>query len=190
MEKELKSFRKIEMPEEMKKRIIEKCNIETEVITMKKINRKPMLLAASLAIIICLGAVTAFASSGRMQGFFSDVLRWDNAVVGTEYEDATDEISVTATAKDGKILVEAVFLETDNAPYLYIDLLGINACTLTDINGNVIETESVDKVEIIDGRAVIEIAGNAEKIVITEFVGGAKAEQDLVIAGVWECVVN
>lgn len=195
MENEIKSLRKIEMPEEAKKRIIEKCKCETEVKTMKKIHRKPVMLAATLAVIACLGAVTALASTEKSQGFFKDILGWNNAVVGTAYENATDEIQVTAKSEGKKIIVESVFLKTD-APYPYIQMLSVESCVVKDADGNIInENISSQQVEITDGKAVMElycdkILSEGCTLMIDAFRGCAKAEQDLVISGNWVCTVE
>ncbi len=196
MEKEIKSLRKIEMPEEMKKRLIEKCYNERQEKTVKKLYRKPTILAATLAVVICLGAVTAFASSEKLQGFFGDVFGWNGAVVGTVYENATDEIAVEAEVKDSVITVKAVLLQKEEAPYLYLDVLGVGSCKIIDSEGEVIlEVASSQKVEVKDGKAVVELAceellPGEYILVIDEFIGGAKAEQDLPIMGNWECAVS
>ena len=196
MEKEIKSLRKIEMPEEMKKRLIEKCYNERQEKTVKKLYRKPAILAATLAVVICLGAVTAFASSGKLEGFFGDVFGWNGAVVGTVYENATDEIAVEAEVKNSVITVKAVLLQKEEAPYLYLDVLGIGSCKVIDSEGEIIlEGVSSRKVEVKDGKAVVELAceellSGEYILVIDEFIGGAKAEQDLAVKGVWECTVS
>lgn len=196
MEKEIKSLRKIEMPEDIKKRIIEKCYNERQEKTVKKFYRKPALLAATLAVVLCLGAVTAFASSEKLQGFFSDVFGWNGAVTGTVYENATDEVEVNAILEDGVLTVEANLLKKDEAPYLYLDVLGIGDSKIIDSEGEIIlEVASSQKVEVKDGKAVVELAceellPGEYSLVIDEFIGGAKAEQDLPIMGTWECAVS
>lgn len=195
MEKEIKSLRKIEMPEDIKKRIIEKCYNERQEKTVKKLYRKPAILAATLAVVICLGAVTAFASSGKLEGFFSDVFGWNGAVTGTVYENATDEVEVNAILEDGVLTVEANLLKKDEAPYLYLDVLGIGDSKIIDSEGRVVVEDILsDKVEIKDGKALMElvcdgVAHGEYTVIIEEFIGGAKAEQDLPIMGTWECTV-
>ena len=39
--------------------------------------------------------VTTLAATGKLEGFFKDIKRWDGAIVGTSYEQATDEIDVS-----------------------------------------------------------------------------------------------
>lgn len=195
MEKEIKSLRKVEMPEEMKKRIIEKCYNERQEKTVKKFYRKPALLAATLAVVLCLSAVTAFASSEKLQGFFSDVFGWSGAVTGTIYENATDEIEVKATAENGVITVEAVLLENNEAPYLYIDTLSVSGCKIMDAEGDATVEAASQKSEINDGVVMMrldseELIPGEYIVVIEEFIGSAKAEQDLPIKGSWKCNVS
>lgn len=195
MDREIKSLRKIKMPEETKRRIIEKCKYETEMKTMKKIHKKPIMLAATLAVIVCLGAVTAFASTDKVQGFFRDIFGWNGAVTGTAYENATDEIQVTAKAKEGKIIVEAVFLKNE-APYSFIQALAVESCCVKDAEGNIIgENISSKPAEITEGKVLMEIFCDGIPsygctVLIDAFRSSAKAEQDLVISGNWACAVE
>ena len=91
MSKELKKkVNEIEMSDEMRSRIIRNCYLKMEEETMRKNKRttffrKPMVAVASLALCICLTGISAMAATGKLQGFFKDITRWDGAVVGTSY---------------------------------------------------------------------------------------------------------
>ena len=73
-------IRKIEMPKDMQRRIIENCYMEMEKKRMNKMFKRPMVVAASFALCVCLTGVTALAATGKLEGFFKDVKRWDGAV--------------------------------------------------------------------------------------------------------------
>ena len=87
-------IKEIEMPKDMQQRIIEKCYIETEKKRMNKMFKKPMVAVASFAVCVCLMGVTALAATGKLEGYFRDIKRWDGAVIGTAYEQATDEVEL------------------------------------------------------------------------------------------------
>lgn len=81
MEKRIlvEKLNEFEMPKEMRDRIIRNCYIESEEQTMhknttKKFIKKPMAVAASFVLCLCLTGVTALAATGKLQGFFKDIL--------------------------------------------------------------------------------------------------------------------
>lgn len=56
----------------------------------------------------------------------------------------------------------------------------------------VVEGDTTDFAEIIDGKTTIvipisELPGGEYKLVVSAFVGSAKADQPLVMNGDWEC---
>lgn len=208
MEKLLHEINQIEMPEDMKKRIIHNCTSQVEMKnknsfyrgrennTMKKKNKlckKPMVAAASMAICFCLVGVTALASGGKLEGFFKDIVRWDGAVVGISYEQASEEISVSVISEAEELIVTVGMLEPDTAPYAFLDNFAINAYEIMDENGKtVVKGESTEAVEIVNGKVelvlpIAELSGGNYKLVIHEFVSSAKADQPLVLSGTWEC---
>lgn len=194
------AIKSIEMPEETKARIIENCKLndthETEEIKMnrntaKKDFKKPILAALAAALFVCfaLGA----AAAGR-SGFFSDIVRWNGAVIGTQYENATEEIGAEViAAENGVVTVSAVLLKADAAPYSEEESLGIGSYKIIDAEGNVIaKGDSTEFAEIANGMAEIEIPaeGLSEgeyKLIISSFIGVKKADQPLNIYGEWEC---
>lgn len=143
IEKKLaEEVKSIEMPSEMRERILEHCDMKTEEMTMRKNNgknlfRKPMVAAAVLAACLCVTGVSAMAATGKLSGFFQDVKGMFGAVTGTTYEQST-----AAPLVDGTASVSV---------------------------------------------ALPDVAAGTYKLVITELIGTAKADQSLKIHGEWEC---
>ena len=199
MLKELKEkVNEIEMPDEMRSRIIRNCYIKMEEDTMRKhkgnsIFRKPMVAVASLALCICLTGISAMAATGKLQGFFKDITRWDGAVVGTSYEQATEEMQVSATETAEGLEIEVIFLTPEQAPYLYFEQFGIQTCEIVASDGKVMVEEITSELaEIQDGKVNIlltleELPKGSYKLHISEMVGAKKADQPLVLHGAWEC---
>ena len=150
-------------------------------------------VAAAVALCVGFGGITVMAASGKLEGFFADVTRWDGAVVGETYEQATEEIEVSASVSGDSLVVDAVLLKAGEAPYAYVEGFGVQKYQIVDAKGDVVaEGISSEAVEITDGKVSVELpldefeSGNYT-LIITEFVGTAKAEQDLPIKGYWEC---
>lgn len=193
----LENLKEIEMPDDMKNRIVSKCKVELEEQKMskRKINkfaRRPMVAAASLVLCLCLAGATVLASTWKLQGFFKDVKRWDGAVVGTTYEQATDEIAVKITEVKEELTLEISMLDSNVAPYSVFELFGVKKYKIIDMDGkNIAEADDENMAELISGKAVVQIPVNniaegAYKLIISEMVGSAKADQPLVLSGIWE----
>jgi len=195
-----KNVKKITMPDEMKARIIKKCKskntYETEESLMKNITaerkyKKPILIALAATLFVCfaLGA----AAAGHY-GYFSDIIRWDGAVIGAQYENASEEIDVNViSAEKGTVTVSAVLLKADALPYSEHEYLGIGSYEIINAEGNVIARgDGTEFAEIIGGMAEIKISaegieGGDYKLIISSFIGTKKADQPLNIYGEWEC---
>lgn len=198
MEKLKENVYEIKMPDEMRARIVRNCNMKMEEETMRKhadnnIFRKPMVAVASLALCICLTGISAMAATGKLQGLFRDITRWDGAVVGTSYEQATDEVEVKAMGTDSGLEIEVSFLAPDKAPYFTFEQIGIYTAKIIDVNGKAIEKDIISELsEVQDGKVTIQISlenvpsGNY-KLQISDLVGSSKADQPLVLHGEWEC---
>lgn len=193
----LENLKEIEMPDDMKNRIVSKCKVELEEqkISKRKINkfaRRPMVAAASLVLCLCLAGATVLASTRKLQGFFKDVKRWDGAVVGTTYEQATDEIAVKITEVKEELTLEISMLDSNVAPYSEFELFGVKNYKIIDMDGkNIAEADDENMAELISGKVVVQIPVNniaegAYKLIISEMVGSAKADQPLVLSGIWE----
>ncbi len=197
-----KKVKEIEMPIEMRERIIKNCYMEMEENNMSKMKRisknngstsfKKYMVAASLVLCVCLTGVTTLAATGNLQGFFKDITRWDGAVVSTSYEQATDEIDVSVIAASDELIVTINMINPTTAPYSSFDTFGIESYEIVDLEGTVVvEGNTTEMSEILDDKSIISIpfetlSNGSYKLVITEFVGNAKADQPLIISGNWE----
>ena len=200
MELLVKKVNEIEMPEAMQERIIRNCYDKFDQegnIMNKRANfnfiRKPLAAVASLVLCLCLAGGAALAATGHLQGFFRDIVNRGGAVVGTSYEQATDEIEVSIAETEGGLTVLVTMIHPDMAPYSELELLGIEEYEIVDLSGRVVvKGEATELFEIIDGKAYVTLTlenipeGNY-KVVVSGFVGSKKADQPLVISGDWEC---
>ena len=190
----------IRMPEEMKRRITHNCKnqiLSTMVEHTMKIRknnsffRKPAAVFAALAVCLSL-SVTALAATGVLQGFFRDITNYSGAIVGTSYEQATDEINMDVTVNGNELTVLAIFADPQIAPYVYAEQLGIAQYRIVDGNGKEVKEGSTDSAEVVNGQAAVnieldDISSGNYKLIVTAFVSEKKADQPLNINGNWEC---
>lgn len=200
MQRLAEKVKEINMPDEMRERIISRCyqtsNLEMENQTMKKRTntffRRTTAVAASLVLCLCITGITALAASGQLKGFFKDIKNWQGAVVGTAYEQATDELEVAILDSSEELTVLVTMVNPKVAPYIAIQELGVESYEILDASGKVVmKGEPTAMEKVVDGQATIivpakEIGSGAYKLVIRAFVGGAKAEQPLTMSGIWE----
>ncbi len=128
---------------------------------------------------------------------FEDVTAWNGSVIGTTYENATDEILFTLEAMEAEeatISMTARFQDLQKLPYSAIEELSIPKYTILDQSGAVVAEGSVDyrAVDREQGEAVFEISlADLEKgdyrIKMETLEGKKKAEQPILISGTWEC---
>lgn len=207
-----KEIKEIEMPLAMQERILKNCrnavaeekenvfmakNISADEKRIKKSGGRKWTrfatVAAAVTLCLGIGGVTVMAASGKLEGFFADVTRWDGAVVGTTYEQATEEIAVSAAVSGDSLVVDAVLLKAGDAPYAFLDSVNIQTYSIVNAEGEtIVEGNSNEKAEITDGKVSFklhldELESGNYTLIITEFIGSAKAEQDLPIKGYWEC---
>ena len=189
----------ITMPEEMKCRIAHNCKqIET---TMEEHNmnnrkntsffRKPTAVFAALTVCLSL-TVTALAANGVLQGFFRDITNYTGAIVGTSYEQASDEINMDVTVNGDELNVHATFADPQMAPYVYAERLGIAQYRIVDGTGKVVKEGSAESTEVFGGQATVnieldDIASGDYTLIVIAFVCEKKADQPLNINGNWEC---
>lgn len=194
-EKLQKAVEQIKMPPPMRERILQN-SIKTEKRTMnKKFYQRPLALVSVLALLVCVIGVTALAATGNLQGFLRDLKRWDGAIVGEVYEQATNEIAMTATPDEKGVLLTVTLLKPDQAPYSVQEFLGLSKYTLTDKNGKEYnEPLLIEAAKIVDGQVNLLIPQKLPKgeyrLTVTEFLGSKKAEQVLCIRGLWECTFS
>ncbi len=189
--------KKIEMPKEMRERILDNCYTEMEEMTMRKNNgknvfRKPMVAAAVLVACLCVTGVGAMAATGKLSGFFQDVKGRFGAVTGTTYEQATDEIEMSIT-EVSDILVIDMEMDGTKVPYRELETIEVGSYRIVSADGEVVaEGEQSTAAALIDGTASVSVAlpdvtKGTYKLVITELIGSKKADQPLKIHGEWEC---
>ncbi len=189
--------REIEMSEEMQERILGNCYQKMEdkkmnKNTTKSMFKRPMIAVASLALCLCVTGVTALAATGKLQGYFKDITNWNGAVTGTTYEQATEELELKITEVSDKLTVTITMVKPDMAPYSFIETFGLESYRIVDANGKVVaKGDRTELVEIVDGMANVmisleNVAVGEYKLIVTEMVGGSKADQPLVISGTWE----
>ena len=198
-------IKEIQMPKEMEKRILERCNEnmvadkkkEMEMKHMRKNKvrwNKSLVMAASLAVCICITGVTAMAASGQLKGFFKDKIGWNGAVVGSTYEQATDEIQVSVVKADVEDELELLvtFVNPETVPYRVLDMICIETYQILNEAGSVVAEGVMEEYELmaeaVNMTIPVELLGEGSyKLVITAFSGASKADQPLSIYGEWEC---
>ena len=165
-------------------------------ITMLKFRKSTV--AAAVALVLTFGLLTAGAITyaDSIRGAFSDVTRFDGAVIGTEYHDATEEIEVTAETVGDTVIVNARFLYPADAPYAFISQLSLKNVTLTDSSGAKLLTVGETEITPINNGSVsIAIPmgtvtlspDEAYTLTFDTAVGHAKAEWPLPMSGNWSC---
>ena len=184
----------IEMPEEMRQRILVKSknrlrNLEEKRMKhTKKQIRWPAVAAAVLALCVCLPA--AGMAMGNT-GFFRDIMR-GTAIVGQEYEQATAEVRATAEYAGGRVLVTVDFQEPEKMPYRELEALAVGPCRIVNGDGKTVaEFDNSDAVQIKAGQIVMalpaqDLGPGDYTLQIDTFIGSKKADQDLVMKGYWE----
>lgn len=193
------AVKRIELSDAARARIVQNCQSAGAYKTEKKTLhtalvrfKRPLAVAVALSFCLCFAAA---AAAGRF-GFFKDIKNWNGAVVGMQYEQASEEIAVEATPGEGGLIVTAVLLYPDKPPYSAEESLGIDSYRIADMSGNIVmEGGRTAFFEIAGGKAEIllplhDIPGGEYKLMIDAFVGRKKADQDLVIRGTWECVFS
>lgn len=190
----------ITMPNEMKCRIVRNCKTiiskSGKDIAMKTNRnntffRKPSVAFAAAVLCISL-SVTAAAASGVLKGYFRDIKNWNGAIVGTSYEQATDEINLSVTVNGNELTVLATFSVQQKFPYREAQKLGIAEYSIVDAEGKVVKEGAAECAEVVNGQAAVRIAlddidSGSYKLIVTAFVSEKKADQPLNINGNWEC---
>ena len=186
-----------DLKEEIKN--MEECTMSKPKITIKR----TMSIAAVLALCLVIVCMTPLASSIR--GFFSDIVRFDGAITGTQYENATNEIIVNAmepTTDNGNDIIplEFTFENPNEAPFAYIQEIAVADYMIIDeTTGEILKLECYPeysgKGTIKDGQALVNLSLNDTKIksgeeytiVIEKMYGLSKADAPLHITGTWKC---
>ena len=183
----------IEMPADMKARITQNClterSHETEERYMKKTKplKRTFLIAAVLVLCLPVAGLAV-----KTSGSFKDIKNFFGAVTGTEYENATDEITVSLSAEENELLVKTTFVNPAAFPYKECEMLAIGSYKILDKTGNtVLEGTDTAPVTVTEGQALFYVAlddlENATYTMkIDSFISSKKADQPLPIYGNWE----
>ena len=182
-------------------------NMEERTMSKPKITmKKTLAIAAVLALCLVVVCMTPLANS--IKGFFSDIVRFDGAITGTRYENATNDIKVEAlelTYENGKIILplELTFENSTEAPFSFIQEVAVSEYKILDSNNKeIIKTklsaEDGDKGTVSNGKVSVNLSLNDAKlksgeeyaIVIEKMYGLSKADAPLHITGVWKCKIN
>lgn len=154
---------------------------------------------AFTAILICLSLAACGLSENpatipnSTEGYFRDITNIWGAVVGTSYEQATDEIAMSVTVNGNELTVLATFFFPQEFPYREAEKLGIAAYSIVDANGKAIKEGVAESTEVVNGQAAVsiklgDIDSGSYKLIVTAFVSEKKADQPLNINGNWECI--
>ncbi len=178
-------------------------NMEVHTMSKPKITMKrTFAIAAVLALFIITVTIAPYANS--IKGFFSDIVRFDGAITGTKYENATNDIKVDVlelTSESGNIItLDLTFENPTEAPFPYIQEVAVSEYKIFDSNKKeVIKTklpaEDGDKGTVSDGKVLVNLSLNDAKlksgeeytILIKKMYGLSKADAPLHITGRWEC---
>lgn len=112
------SLRNLELSREAEARIIGNCILQCNQKEMfaekeSRFLRRSVSAAVAVALCLCLSVTAAAAGYG---GHFKDVKNWCGAVTGTKYEQATEEIQISANVTHGKLVVLATMLTPNKFP--------------------------------------------------------------------------
>ena len=92
-----------------------------------------------------------------------------------------------------KLVVEITMVNFKEAPYSFFEMFGIKNYKIVDANGKVnVENENLEMSAIANNKVLVNVplddVGNGEyTLIVSELVGGSKADQPLGLAGTWEC---
>ncbi len=188
-----------DLHEEIKNMEVHNMNKPKGRITMKR------TLAIASVLMLCIVTVTMTPLANSIKGFFSDIVRFDGAITGTMYENATSEIKVDVlelTSEKGNVIIslDLTFENPTEAPFPYIQEVAVSEYKIVDSNNKeVIKTklpaEDGDKGTVSDGKVLVNLSLNDAKlksgeeytIVIEKMYGLSKADTPLHITGKWEC---
>ena len=179
-------------------------NMEVHTMSKPKITMK-RTLAIVAVLALCIITVTMTPLANSIKGFFSDIIRFDGAVTGTKYENATHDIKVDVlklTSESGNVIIplDLTFENPTEAPFPYIQEVAVSEYKILDNNNKeIIKTkvsaEDGEKGTVNDGKVLVNLSTNDAKlklgeeytIVIEKMYGLSKADAPLHITGRWEC---
>lgn len=174
----------IRMPESVRQEITKNLqNRKEQTMKRKSIRLAPIAAVLALCLLIPLGA-----SAAGKSGFFQDLFGRGGAIVGTTYNNATQEIAVTAAVEENSITVTARLTQPEALPYRDLEELSLHSWYLADAEGKcLMEGEATQPVSIQGDTITFTIpsAPDAAVLCIESFQGHKKADQPLTISGDW-----
>ena len=117
---------------------------------------------STVAAVVTVCAITV-VSAGAIKGMFKDVKRWDGAVIGTEYVNATNDIEMNITeTKAEYISLDINFENPNEAPFAFLEEVAITDYKILDNNDKeVLEVNSTVengiKGKVENGRVLVEL---------------------------------
>lgn len=185
------SEKHIQEAKEVQKSKIERFNKLEDKSMSKKAKR--IAAVAVLTIGVCVTGVTTLATNGKLQGYFKDIINFKGAVIGTGYEQATEEVEISIVEVSKEIKLEINMINPKVAPYSSFELFGIKSYEIVDESGNVIVKDmATEMAEVINGTVIAtisldDISSGEYTLIISEMTGSSKADQPLILSGEWEC---
>ena len=195
----------IELPNKLHERCMGGINQAKREMEDNKMNYKKVIrgiIAAAAVLGVCVLTTNYEAIGSATKGFFRDITGWNNAVVGTEYVQATEElkvevVAVTTEQAQTTLALEVTLTEKEQIPWNCIEEIVLGSYKIVDANGKdviVVENTHIEgqKANIFDGMVQIDIVveqleENVEyTLLIESFYGIKKADAPLKITGNWE----
>ena len=152
-----RELNKIEIPKELNKRSrigIEKASVEMKGENKMNKNIKQIIsIAAAFLLSISLVAISNPTLANSIKGFFRDITNSNGSIVGTEYNQATEEIEIRISDmivdEDMVILpIEVTLKDISKAPFSEIDILTMDKFNIIHSSGDEIDYKKI-KVESI-----------------------------------------
>ena len=152
--------------------------------------------AVAAMVAVCLVTVV---NATPIKGFFKDIMRFDGAVVGTEYANATNEVKIIAhqteiTEEKNVLPLEIEFIDNNVEPFKSIKEISIVNYKIVDKNHKEISFMEEKLVGTVDnGKVLINIPlevsnlidGDIYFVEINNLKGLSKADAPLEITGNW-----
>jgi len=178
-------------------------NMEAYAMNKPKTTVKRTIVLAAV-IALCSITVTMTLSANSIKGFFGDILRFDGAVIGTQYENATNDIKVevlesTAESRNS-IPLSLTFEDPTEAPFPFIEEIVVSEYRILDSKSKEIVKTKLsaadgDKGAVCDGKVLVNLSIGSTNLepdkeytlVIEKMYGLSKADAPLHITGTWEC---
>lgn len=121
---------------------------ENNRITVKRFI-KPFIGVASVTVVMFFGLIVSNPSiASTIKGYFQDIFNWKGAVVGLEYNQATEEITVKVNEpilKSEDVIVPITFTVKDamKPPYTVIQALTLNSFEVVAGSGKILKGQQI-----------------------------------------------